>query len=72
MRPGQVADPPDLRRRLRDKAAALDDRIAAEGERRARERMGLRLHGVGAHTAVDGTLAGEDGARVQLAMALGR
>ena len=66
----QVTDPPDLRRRLRDKAAAIDDRLAAEAERRARERMGLRLHDVGAHTAVDGTLAGEDGARVQLAMAL--
>jgi hypothetical protein len=66
----RLTDPPELRRRLRDKAAAIDDRIAAEAERRARERMGLRLSDVGAHTAVEGTLAGEDGARVQLAMAL--
>jgi len=63
-------DPADLRTRLRDKAAAVDDRIAAEAERRARERMGLRLHDVGPHTAVDGTLAGEDGAMVRLAMDL--
>jgi hypothetical protein len=63
-------DPADLRTRLRDKAAAVDDRIAAEAERRARERMGLRLSDVGPHTAVDGTLAGEDGAMVRLAMDL--
>ncbi|MBC7679405.1 MAG: DUF222 domain-containing protein, partial [Pseudorhodobacter sp.] len=63
-------DPADLRTRLRDKAAAVDDRIAAEVERRARERMGLRLSDVGPHTAVDGTLAGEDGAMVRLAMDL--
>ena len=66
----QVTDPVDLRKRLRDKAAAIDDRIAAEAERRARERMGLRLSDVGAHTAVDGTLAGDDGATVRLAMDL--
>jgi hypothetical protein len=64
----QVTDPVDLRKRLRDKAAAIDDRIAAEAERRARERMGLRLNDVGPHTAVDGTLAGDDGATVRLAM----
>ncbi len=66
----QVADPTDVRKRLRDKAAAVDDRIAAQAERRARERMGLRLNDVGSHTAVDGTLAGDDGATVRLAMAL--
>ena len=66
----QVTDPVDLRKRLRDKAAAIDDRLAAEAERRARERMGLRLNDVGAHTAVDGTLAGDDGAVVRLAMDL--
>lgn len=66
----QVTDPVDLRKRLRDKAAAIDDRIAAEAERRARERMGLRLNDVGSHTAVDGTLAGDDGATVRLAMDL--
>ena len=66
----QVTDPVDLRKRLRDKAAAIDDRIAAEAERRARERMGLRLSDVGAHTAVDGTLAGDDGSTVRLAMDL--
>ncbi len=32
--------------------------------------MGLRLNDVGTHTAVDGTLAGEDGATVRLAMDL--
>jgi len=64
----QVTDPVDLRKRLRDKATAIDDRLAAEAERRARERMGLRLNDVGAHTAVDGTLAGDDGATVRLAM----
>ena len=32
--------------------------------------MGLRLSDVGAHTAVDGTLAGDDGATVRLAMDL--
>jgi hypothetical protein len=64
----QVTDPVDLRKRLRDKAAAIDDKIAAEAERRARERMGLRLNDVGSHTAVDGTLAGDDGATVRLAM----
>ena len=63
-------DPADLRTRLRDKAAAIDDRITADAERRARARMGLRLNDVGAHTAVDGTLAGEDGALVRLAMDL--
>jgi hypothetical protein len=66
----QVTDPVDLRKRLRDKAAAIDDRIAADAERRARERMGLRLNDVGAHTAVDGTLAGDDGGTVRLAMDL--
>ena len=66
----QVTDPVDLRKRLRDKATAIDDRIAADAERRARERMGLRLADVGAHTAVDGTLAGDDGATVRLAMDL--
>ncbi|MCY7365777.1 MAG: HNH endonuclease, partial [Frankiaceae bacterium] len=66
----QVTDPVDLRKRLRDKAAAIDDRIAAEAERRARERMGLRLNDVGPHTSVDGTLAGDDGATVRLAMDL--
>lgn len=66
----QVTDPVDLRKRLRDKAAAIDDRIAADAERRARERMGLRLSDVGAHTAVDGTLAGDDGATVRQAMDL--
>jgi len=65
-----VTDPADLRKRLRDKAAAVDDSIAAEVERRARERMGLRLNDVGSHTAVDGTLAGDDGATVRLAMDL--
>ncbi len=66
----QTTDPVDVRKRLRDKAAAIDDRIAAEAERRARERRGLRLHDVGTHTAVDGTLAGDDGATVRLAMDL--
>jgi hypothetical protein len=64
----QITDPADLHKRLRDKAAAIDDRLAAEAERRARERMGLRLSDVGSHTAVDGTLAGDDGATVRLAM----
>ena len=66
----RTADPAAVRTRLRDKAAAVDDRIAAEAERRARARMGLRLNDVGVHTAVDGTLAGEDGAVVRLAMDL--
>ena len=66
----RTVDPAAVRTRLRDKAAAVDDRIAAEAERRARARMGLRLNDVGAHTAVDGTLAGEDGAIVRLAMDL--
>ena len=67
----RATDPADVRSRLRDKAAAVDDWIAAEVERKARERMGLRLSDVGAHTAaVDGTLAGEDGALVRLAMDL--
>jgi hypothetical protein len=66
----QVTDPVDLGKRLRDKAAAIDDRIAAETERRARERMGLRLNDVGPRTVVDGTLAGDDGADVRLAMDL--
>ncbi len=66
----QVTDPVDLRKRLRDKAAAIDDRIAADAAKRAHERMGLRLNDVGTHTAVDGTLAGEDGATVRLAMDL--
>jgi hypothetical protein len=55
---------------LRDKAHAIDDRLAAAAERRARQRMGLRLSDVGTHTAVDGTLAGQDGATVRLAMDL--
>ena len=66
----QATDPADLRRRLRDKAYAVDDKLAAEAERRARERMGLRVSEVGSHTAVDGTLAGEDGSTVRQAMAL--
>jgi hypothetical protein len=66
----QVADPADLRKRLRDKAAAINDKIAAEAERRARERMGLTLNDVGPHTAVDGTLVGDEGATVRLAMDL--
>jgi hypothetical protein len=66
----QITDPADLHKRLRDKAAAIDDRLAAEAERRARERMGLRLNDVGSHTAVDGTLPGDDGATVRLAMDL--
>ena len=65
-----ATDPADARKRLRDLATAVDDRLAAEAERRARERAGLRLAEVGAHTAVDGTLAGDDGATVRLAMAL--
>jgi hypothetical protein len=65
-----VTDPADLRKRLRDKAAAINDSIAAEAERRARERMGLTLNDVGPHTAVDGTLADQDGATVRLAMDL--
>ena len=63
-------DPVELRKRLRDKAHAIDDRLAAHAERRARERMGLRLTDVGTHTALDGTLAGQDGATVRLAMDL--
>lgn len=66
----QLKDPSSLRSLLRDKAAAISDRIAAEAGRRARERMGLRLNDVGSHTAVDGTLAGDDGATVRLAMDL--
>lgn len=66
----QVTDPVDLRKRLRDKATAIDDRLADEAARRARERMGLRIDDVGAHTVVDGTLAGDDGATVRLAMDL--
>ena len=66
----RLTDPVDVRKRLRDKAAAVDDRIARQAARRARERMGLRLNDVGPHTAVDGTLAGDDGATVRLAMAL--
>ncbi|HEU0103260.1 MAG TPA: DUF222 domain-containing protein [Mycobacteriales bacterium] len=65
-----VTDPVDLRRRLRDKAASIDDRLTADADRKARDRQHLRLSQVGAHTAVDGTLAGEDGATVRLAMAL--
>jgi hypothetical protein len=63
-------DPVDLRTRLRDKAHAIDDRLAAQAERRARARMGLRLSDVGSHTALDGTLPAEDGATVRLAMDL--
>lgn len=66
----RTTDPSSIRTRLRDMATALDDRLAADAERRARERMGLRLAQVGAHTAVDGTLAGEAGATVRLAMDL--
>jgi hypothetical protein len=66
----QVTDPADVRKRLRDKAAAINDSIAKETERRARERMGLTLDDVGPHTAVDGTLVGEGGATVRLAMDL--
>lgn len=66
----QVTDPVDLRKRLRDKAAAIDDKIAADAARRAHDRMGVRLSDVGTHTAVDGTLAGDDGATVRLAMDL--
>ena len=66
----QVTDPVGVRTRLRDKAAAIDDRLARDAERRARDRMGLRLSDVGSHTAVDGTLAGDDGATVRLAMDL--
>jgi hypothetical protein len=66
----RCTDPVDLRKRLRDKAHAIDDRLAAAAERRARQRMGLRLSDVGSHTAIDGTLAGDDGAIVRLAMDL--
>ena len=66
----QVTDPVDVRKRLRDKAAAIDDKIAADAARRAADRMGLRLADVGTHTAVDGTLAGDNGATVRLAMDL--
>lgn len=65
-----ATDPVDVRKRLRDKATAVDDRLASEAERRARERQGLRLSDVGTHTALDGTLAGDDGATVRLAMDL--
>jgi hypothetical protein len=54
----RCTDPVDVRKRLRDKAHAINDRLAAAAERRARQRMGLRLSDVGSHTAVDGTLAG--------------
>ena len=66
----RVADPTSVRRRLRDLASAVDDRLAAEVERKARDRAGLRISEVGGHTAVDGTLAGEAGATVRLAMTL--
>jgi hypothetical protein len=66
----RCTDPVDVRKRLRDKAHAINDRLAAAAERRARQRMGLRLSDVGSHTAVDGTLAGADGATVRLAMDL--
>jgi hypothetical protein len=66
----RCTDPIDLRKRLRDKAHSIDDRLAAAAERRARERMGLRISDVGSHTAIDGTLAGDEGATVRLAMDL--
>jgi hypothetical protein len=66
----RCTDPVELRKRLRDKAHAIDDRLAAQVERRARARMGLRLSDVGSHTALDGTLPAEDGAMVRLAMDL--
>jgi hypothetical protein len=66
----RCTDPVDVRKRLRDKAHAINDRLAAAAERRARQRMGLRLSDVGSHTAIDGTLAGQDGATVRLAMDL--
>ena len=65
-----VTDPTDLRKRLQDKAAALDDRLTADADRKARDRQHLKLAQVGGHTAVTGTLAGEDGATVRLAMSL--
>ena len=66
----RTADPGTVRRQLRDKAHALDDRLGADTDRRARDRQGLRLKQVGGHTAIDGTLAGEDGALVRLALGL--
>jgi hypothetical protein len=58
----RCTDPVDVRKRLRDKAHAINDRLAAAAERRARQRMGLRLSDVGSHTAV-GRHAGRPGRR---------
>ena len=66
----RVSDPTSVRRTLRDKAAAVDDRLAADAERRARDRQGLRIGQTGATTVMDAVLAGEDGATVRQAMAL--
>lgn len=65
-----AATPPDIRTTLRDKACAIDPRLAADADRKARDRQGLRLSQVGAHTVVDGTIASQDGATVRLAFDL--
>ena len=54
-----LVDPPSLRHTLREKAIAVDPRLAEEAARRAQARQGIRASEVGEHTVVDGTLAGE-------------
>lgn len=65
-----TCDPAALRARLREMAVAVDEQLAADAARRAQDRMGLRVSPVGDHSAVDGTLTGEDGATVRLALDL--
>ncbi len=66
-----LVDPPSLRSTLRDKAIAIDPKLAEEAARRAEARQGIRVNEVGDHTAIDGTLAGEAGVRLRLALDLG-
>ena len=65
-----TADPHTIRVSLRDKAHALDDRLAAQAARRAHDRRGLTVADVGAQTAVHGTLPAEQGALLRLALDL--
>lgn len=66
----QATDPVSVRTQLRDKAHAVDDRLAAHAERKARDRMGLRLSQLGGNTVLEGNLAGDVGATVRLAFDL--
>ncbi len=66
-----LVDPASARRILRDKAVAVDPRLAEEAARRTKARQGVRVSEVGDHTALDGTLSGEDGELLRRALALG-